>query len=151
VGQSQQRQAQQAAQQRARQAAARQQRSGQPVVDVVPIEEPSQNVGSRRKSVAPSVVPTIAPTIGGHRVGSGVDQADEQMQSHLHQVFDHNLGSLASRGAASGSTTQSDQARQPGAGPLLAPVGFAAMLANADTLRQAVVLQEILKRPVDRW
>jgi hypothetical protein len=81
------------------------------------------------------------------RLGDAVEVADDVMEEHLKQVFDHRVGTLATDAA------QSAPAR-PGAGrkrAAAAPVDFAAMLANTGNLRQAIVLNEILQRPADRW
>jgi hypothetical protein len=79
---------------------------------------------------------------------SKVDQADEMLESHLHQVFDRQLGTLASK---------SVEAPAPGASAPVAPAamptpaGIAALLRNPSNLRSAIILQEILAPPESRW
>lgn len=89
------------------------------------------------------------------RLGAEVGQTDERLQSHLHEKFDHQVGRLgrlpadlsvpADEGAGD-SVFASGEAM-----PATAAAGFAALLADADSLRQAVVLNEILQRPAERW
>lgn len=73
-----------------------------------------------------------------------VDQADEQLQQRLHQAFDHNLGTLAAK----------EQAQQAAAAASAAATatkvtagGVYAMLKDPNSLRNAIILQEILRRP----
>jgi hypothetical protein len=78
-------------------------------------------------------------------LGERVKQADEQFDIQLQQKFDHELSSLAERRAPQ---TQAEAA--------VAPVPsqaaqIAALLASTDGVRQAIVLNEILRRPEDRW
>lgn len=78
-----------------------------------------------------------------------VDDADENMQSHLHSVFDHQIGSL---GQPTQSATADDPASAPAAEAVtLLGAPIAEMLASPQGLRNAFVLQEILRRPEDRW
>jgi hypothetical protein len=80
------------------------------------------------------------------QLGAEVDLADDKLEAHLHQVFDHKLGSFQ-RSVADGdaSAKQALQTDQPGA------LGFAAMLANPQSLRNAILLSEILRRPEENW
>jgi hypothetical protein len=70
---------------------------------------------------------------------------DEQFDVQLKAKFDHTVGTLA---ASAGSA--SDQPSGPA--PRDTPAGqIAALLASPDGLRQAMVLNEILRRPADSW
>jgi hypothetical protein len=95
-------------------------------------------------------------------LGKEVLEADEKMESHLHQVFDHRLSRLSSAPgpaapagtagwalAAPGSDAAPESPASADQNPLAA--SLAAMLANPTTIRQAVLLQEILHRPEERW
>jgi len=78
-------------------------------------------------------------------LGQRVKRADEQFDEQLHQKFDHTLGSLADRAAVgTGGKQQLDKATTPAA-------QIAAMLTSPEGVRQAVLLNEILRRPTDRW
>lgn len=68
------------------------------------------------------------------QLGGRVGLADEKMESHLHQVFDHQLGRLQhSDLVVVDEWTLAEQLR--------------AMLRNPVSVRQAVVLAEILRPP----
>ncbi len=86
---------------------------------------------------------------------SHVDQADEQMDAHLAQVFEHKLGRLepqsTSRPAAVAPTARAEQVRADIAATPTAAAGLAALLANTESIRQAILLNEILTRPEHRW
>ena len=81
-------------------------------------------------------------------------QADAAMEGHLRQVFDHGLGQLSAAGQSpvpetSPTTTSGDQALADALA--LGPTGLVGLLASGATMRQAIVLNEIIQRPVDRW
>ncbi|MEX0714466.1 MAG: hypothetical protein WD278_19170, partial [Pirellulales bacterium] len=79
-----------------------------------------------------------------------VDQADEMLESHLHQVFDHQLGSLGIQAAEPAELTTESADNQ--ALPTTATAeALATLLANPQTLRGAIVLNEIFTRPEHRW
>jgi hypothetical protein len=89
-------------------------------------------------------------------LGKEVAQADQQIDQHLHQVFDHNLSRLET---ATGETAAPPTAAEPpelaDAASLEVPATFAtgllALVTNPDSLQQAVILSEILHRPTERW
>jgi hypothetical protein len=77
-------------------------------------------------------------------LGQRVIEEDQQFDVKLKAKFDHSVGTLAA-----GQTVASSEL-VPVETPT--PAGqIAAMLANPDGVRQAIVLNEILRRPVDRW
>ena len=78
--------------------------------------------------------------VGGSRLGglsASVDEADERMDEHLHKVFDHTLGQL-------GSKTEPEPAPQ-------AAAGYANFLRSRKSIREAIILSEIINRPEHRW
>jgi hypothetical protein len=79
-------------------------------------------------------------------LGERVKQADEQFDRQIQQKFDHALGSFDGRNAPRTDNLQqaSTQAANPAA-------QLAALLATPDGALKAIVLNEILTRPVDRW
>jgi hypothetical protein len=87
----------------------------------------------------------LEPSDFGQRapIVSQVEMADEQMQAHLEQTFDHKLGRLTKRATADSPDADAN-VRSTAA-------GVAALLRNPGTLRQAVLLQEILTRPEHKW
>jgi flagellar motility protein MotE (MotC chaperone) len=76
-------------------------------------------------------------------LGERVKQADEQFDRQLNQKFDHKLGTLGSRSSASDQPVES-VAATPAA-------NIAAMLASPAGVQQAIIINEILRRPTDRW
>jgi hypothetical protein len=104
----------------------------------------------RPKSVAEHVAEHVGAASQEFRkevadLGERVRRADEQFDVQLHQKFDHELSGLAARRA----TSTSDQ--PPTAEHATPAAQIAALLASPDGVRQAIVLNEILHRPVDRW
>jgi hypothetical protein len=88
-------------------------------------------------------------------LGGEVAQADDKIEQHLRNVFEHKISHLAGR---SGETAIAPAPLPTGffqdevpAVSAAAGVGLAALLNNIDNLRQAIVLNEILQRPIDRW
>lgn len=114
--------------------------AAQPLVEAVPVEllepmsEESGGLGPQRLGA-----------LGSHRLESRLEQADENMEEHVHQAFDHKLGQL-------GRTPDATERKSdPAAIPPLAAAGLAAMLTDPANVRQAIILSEILQRPEDRW
>ncbi|MBI3462832.1 MAG: hypothetical protein HY000_07195 [Planctomycetes bacterium] len=79
-----------------------------------------------------------------------VDQADEAMEEHLHSVFDHQLGKLR-RPERAGAPTGASQVASPREPAAMEALDLAGLLRNPQTARQAIILNEILSRPEDRW
>ena len=75
-----------------------------------------------------------------------ISREAEEMASHVHQTFDHQLGTLGGR--ASASESESGTAPQPTPEPA-APL--AALLGDPHSLRNAIIMHEILARPEHRW
>jgi hypothetical protein len=102
------------------------------------------------KSVAEHVAERVGSSTRQMReevshLGERVIQADKQFDVQLEQKFGHRLGSLSDRTA--------ENARKDSATPkAVTPAAqIAALLASPDGIRQAIVLNEILRRPDDRW
>ena len=87
------------------------------------------------------------------RRASGLAQVPQHVsqaiESHLHQVFDHQVGRLATQPTAT-SPEPAEAAPQP-TEIGLAAAGLAPLLADRERLRQAVILTEILRSPLERW
>ena len=111
------------------------------LVDVEAIDEPPTGAG-------------VASHVAQHLDRSGFDQRAAQLgsveqeertfQDQVDQTFDHQVGHLAMRG----------EEPAPGAQAPAAPVAaqtIAALLADPQNFRGAIVLNEILQRPTDRW
>ncbi|MGD9634880.1 MAG: hypothetical protein AB7G28_19900 [Pirellulales bacterium] len=76
-------------------------------------------------------------------LGQRVKQADEQFDRQLQQKFDHRIGRLAT------ASTTTETTAQPT--PATPAAQIAALMTNPEGVRQAIVLNEILRRPTDRW
>ncbi len=81
------------------------------------------------------------------QLGAEVDQADDKLAAHLHQVFDHKIGDLkkSTPDAAPRTVTASPELQTPAAAT------FAKMLADPQSLRNTLILTEIMKRPEANW
>lgn len=112
--------------------------------------QPPRRGGKQRKTVADHVAERVGTASETFQkevadLGSRVKQADAQFDVQLHQKFDHELSRFGDKSAAATSPpTAPAETKSPAS-------QIAAMLASADGVRQAVVLNEILNRPTDRW
>ncbi len=87
-------------------------------------------------------------------LGGEVSAADTKIEQHLQAVFGHGISQLAGRpGETAVAPTslptgffQDEVPALPAAG-----AGLAMLLNNINNLRQAIVINEILQRPADRW
>lgn len=80
---------------------------------------------------------------------SQVGQVESQFAAHTQQVFQHSVGHLAAQSAAAADADAAPSPTAPPANPVAETVG--ALLADPRSIRQAVILNEILDRPVERW
>jgi hypothetical protein len=74
-------------------------------------------------------------------LGEEVDGADSKMQAHLHQVFDHKLGHLKSSGGETALVTADRTAAE------LSLDQIRRMLRSPQSVRDAIIMSEILRRP----
>lgn len=83
-----------------------------------------------------------------------ITKSDTQREAHHKQVFEHKLGRLADTSTSQHAQDASDSAASQQAthdASAAAATPIASMLANPESLRQAIVLNEILMRPEHRW
>jgi hypothetical protein len=104
---------------------------------------------ARGKSVAEHVAERIGSSSQQFReevadLGSRVIQADKQFDAQLEQKFSHQLGTLGQTATSTAYDTRVADTNSPAA-------QIAAMLATPDGIRQAMLVNEILRRPSDRW
>ena len=83
-------------------------------------------------------------------------QADREIDQRLHQVFDHNVSNLELMpGEAATAPVVVAPLELTEQSLLDIPATFATglsdLLADPDSVRQAIVLNEILHRPEERW
>jgi hypothetical protein len=79
-------------------------------------------------------------------LGRDVAMADQKTEQRLREAFTHRLGQLAAAPTEAPATLAAPKP-QPGA----AARGLAAMLRNPTSVRQAILLSEILNPPEHRW
>lgn len=75
-------------------------------------------------------------------LGEKIGQTDERIEARLHDKFDHRLGKLSHRES---TPAEESVAKQSQAARILA------LLSSPTGVRDAIVINEILKPPVDRW
>jgi len=88
-------------------------------------------------------------------VGTGLSESDKAIKEHMHGTFDHRLGALGETPGESGQAAQAQETETPEDRitpfPAVAAAGLAALFADAQTVRQAILINEILQRPEHRW
>ncbi|MCC6123610.1 MAG: hypothetical protein IT426_01475 [Pirellulales bacterium] len=89
------------------------------------------------------------------KLGEEVAETDDKIELHLKSVFDHSLSKIA---ATPGVTASAPSSKLAGsapeittATPSVAAYDVANLLGNPLSVRQAIILSEILNRPLDRW
>lgn len=103
-----------------------------------------------RKSVADHVAEHVSASTQSlaqqsSRLGQRIVSEDQQFDQKLKAKFDHTIGTLG------GSAVDVQAAAQQPPTPTTPAAQIAAMLANPDGVRQAVLLNEILRPPAERW
>jgi hypothetical protein len=118
-------------------------------IDVQPLER------SEISSVAASVEKHLSNrtfTQRAEHLADDIVRADEEMEQHLQKAFSHRVGTLTDVQKATttqGPATDKETSVVVAAGS--AANAIAGLLADPKNLRQAVILNEILKRPENRW
>jgi hypothetical protein len=79
------------------------------------------------------------------QLGAEVDLADDKLETRLHQTFDHQLGSLRKTASDSAAVEHVKPA------PDVTSSALRSMLTSPAKIRDAIVMAEVLQRPVDRW
>jgi hypothetical protein len=99
-------------------------------------EHVAENVAAHAKAIAEQSA----------RLGQRIVEDDQQFDVQLKAKFDHTVGTITgSPATAAEQAAAAVSATQTPAGQL------AAMLASPDGVRQAIVLNEIIRRPSERW
>jgi len=79
------------------------------------------------------------------QLGAEVDQADDKLESRLHSVFDHQLGQLKKTATDTAATAHVRGLPDVSLGEIRG------LLRSPGSIRDAIVMAEILHRPVERW
>ena len=139
--------------------AAQRQNQGQPrpvhaaaVDDIVEAEivEPVRRMHPAAVSTQTGdTVPPVGKQLFAERVshlGEEVAQADEKVESHLHEVFDHDVGRMPD----GYNDDKNNDDEEKVVVPKLA-YEIRELFRRPKSVRQAIVLSEVLRRPDDRW
>jgi len=117
------------------------------------VREPS--VGDRTEELVKEDLNTAEFNRWPSDLGQEVGHTDARVKEQLHEKFDHQLGALAGipiEVDLGPGTLQPESAKGQGEPlPPTAAAGLAALLANTQSIRQAILINEILRRPEDRW
>jgi hypothetical protein len=118
-------------------------------IDVQPIErrEFSSVSASVDKHLSNRTITQLA-----EHLGDDIGRADQEMEQHLQKAFSHRVGTLSDvqkPASATGPVTDTETAVVFGA--TSAANAIAGMLSDPKNLRNAVILNEILRRPDERW
>lgn len=85
-------------------------------------------------------------------LGAEIPQTVNQIDQHLHQTFDHAVGKLpAVPGEAAVAATVADAESGTVGVDAMLQSGLFVTLNNPESIRQAIVLSEIFRRPEERW
>jgi hypothetical protein len=86
------------------------------------------------------------------RLGSDIKSSDEDIEAHLHQTFEHRLGQLgASTTKAEDSVLDEEENAARTAAAAITRISLGAMLRSPQSLRNAIILSEVLNPPHHRW
>jgi hypothetical protein len=86
------------------------------------------------------------------QLGSEVAHIDTEIEQHLHKTFDHTIGNLAGvRGEAAVAPVAIESSEFAAADLAVADTGIYTLLSDPDSIRDAIILNEILRRPEERW
>jgi hypothetical protein len=126
---------------------------------------PSEKAGAKQQRPAPASrrgFDTVAESVQQHlgerkfeqresRLADDVVRAEQQLAQHVDQAFSNRLGNLAAADAAAPQPADAVAAAVVSDDSNSMARALAGLLVNQQNLRQAILLKEILDRPVDRW
>jgi hypothetical protein len=79
------------------------------------------------------------------QLGAEVDLADDKLAAHLHQTFDHELGRLKKTASETAAIAHASPSSDVTVSELLQA------LRSPESIRDAIIMAEVLRRPEDRW
>lgn len=79
------------------------------------------------------------------KLGEKVSQVSDRFDRNVHQHLDHEISKVDSRLKASGRDSSGSEGKKPKSSPMAE--GLRRMLAKPETMGQAILAAEILKRP----
>jgi hypothetical protein len=113
-----------------------------PIIEAQAVDEPL-----RKRRIMPRVETSAFEQRAEQMTQVG---RDDEIQSRVHQVFDHQVGQLAT-GSATAQAAQPDASAETPQPDATTAQELMVWLARTQSLRGAVVLNEILARPEHRW
>lgn len=126
------------AQRRARQARQRAEEAEEAIdVEIVDAEPIYEDIATHVRS---SIDTTDVSGRATH-LGATVGLADDKLEAHLHEVFDHRIGQL--HGGA--------RAKSPVEGDTSLVNEIIEALQNPQSIRRAIIMSEVLNPPSHRW
>ncbi|MBN1588262.1 MAG: hypothetical protein JW888_01975 [Pirellulales bacterium] len=115
------------------------------------IVEPAPHpVGGKVEAVVAKELDTSRFKKRAHQLGKRTREVSKQLEQRVSKKFDRELGKLGGQIARPAPPKKKPVTAMPVI-PATGAAGFAAMLRDVHTVRQAVILSEILSRPIDRW
>lgn len=106
--------------------------------------EGSVLLDSRNEERAERQLSTNQLTTNRPKLVSKIEERDEQMDAHVQEVFDHQLGKLK-------PASNMEQADTDEPSALLSPDQIREMFASQDDVRKAIIMNEILTSPSNKW
>jgi hypothetical protein len=85
------------------------------------------------------------------KLASDVRSADEAIESHLHEAFEHRLGALGTSTSVAEDSTLDSEENAAKAPPASTGFNIAALLRSPQDIRNAIILSEVLNPPEHRW
>ena len=86
-------------------------------------------------------------------LAENISRVEKELEQHTHEKFDRHVGRISSASAQPVATRAvgREEPRPAASMPSTAAAGLAAMLGDAQSLRQAILLNKIIQRPEHRW
>jgi len=117
-----------------------------PDIEIIEADVIDDNI-SPNKRLARDFRSSAAIAEHTRHLGEDVGQSDESMEAHLHNVFDHKLGSL--RTQAGNSTDEAATVSYAAMNEMTSAIAL--LISSRSTMRGAMILGDILRRPEERW
>jgi hypothetical protein len=122
-----------------------QRRSPAPTQKEISAAAEAERAAARPRTLTPTISDPLGQRVLTDRTvdAKEVVQAEAAMQSHLSQVFGHKLGTLAGNQSATAAPTGETSS---------APANeVIEMLRDPHSIRDAIIVSEVLRRPTERW
>ena len=133
-------------------------RGRRPPVKVMQVPAPEPQLAAEAEVLSPPTGEAVSDSVERHLDTGGfalransltedMERADIEREEHRKKTFDRQIGSLTDTSRSEPSPSAAGEAQPAGANAS----AIANLLAKPESVRQAIVLNEILNRPEDRW